>query len=109
MDPHGLLALVRWDLAASLPHGPTDDPTIRSLRAYRAGDAADLLVCLTLTFDEPETAAVLRYGLDRTGSLRLAGAPFFHGLDWLHGSGPPADACEAARTGTARRGAERVR
>lgn len=98
-------ALLRWDIAAVLPdaRGQVQDtaPRITQLRSFRlpGGMQAELLlVCATLIFDEPETeptgVAVIYAQAPRRGT-RALGAPFFHGMNWMRGQIPLADACDA--------------
>jgi hypothetical protein len=99
-----ITAQVRWDIGAAMPDGPEDEPVIHALRAYpQEGGSGreDLLVCLTLGFRTPEpgeTGAVLLYARNEKGRLQPQGPPFYHGLEWLRGEVPLADACEAAET-----------
>lgn len=95
-------ARVWWDLGAAMPDGPGNEPAIRLLLAVPHEDASGheaVLVCLTLEFRDPDAGrigAVLSYGPDNRGRLRLLAPPFYHGLLWQRGSLPPADACAAA-------------
>ncbi|MBP0447801.1 hypothetical protein J8J14_23945 [Roseomonas sp. SSH11] len=97
-------AQVRWDIGAAMPDGPEDEPVIHALRAYSQEDGEDgkrILVCLTLGFRTPEpgrTGAVLLYAQGAESRFEPLGLPFHHGLDWLRGQVPLADACEVAAT-----------
>ena len=109
VSAEAMAALLRWDIAAVLPDArgqlQVSAPLIIQSRSFPLAveiGPAQLLVCATLIFDEPEAEPIgvaIIYALSHATGHRPLGSPFFYGLNWMRDQVPLADACDAAASG----------
>ncbi|ONG55828.1 hypothetical protein BKE38_08215 [Pseudoroseomonas deserti] len=86
-------------ILAAMPEESDRALSLVRLRFHPRPDAPGLMLCGRLDFADAEAGGIgvaLLYDSDAPGRPRRAGAPFFHGLEWLRGALPPADRCAEA-------------